>query len=424
MSTLYDILKARDFIHDSTPGLPDRLDKGPITCYVGFDPTADSLHVGNLVPIMGLAWLQRSGGTPLVLVGSGTGLVGDPSGKRQERPVLSREQTQRNADAIRRQLRQFLDFEGDRPARMLDNADWLVGLTLIDFLRDTGKHFTLNYMLQKEAVKSRMETGISFTEFSYMLVQAYDFLHLYRTERCELQLGGSDQWGNITAGIELIGREGEGQAHGLVFPLLTMASGAKFGKSETGNVWLDPAKTSPYQFYQFWLNTDDRDVERLLTFFTFLPLEQIAKLMAEHGADQGQRVAQRALARDVTARVHGESTTNGIIEASAILFGGGDIRAANPAVFPVLAGEVSVTAVSSGEVADGLSLVDALARTPLASSKGDARRGIQGRGFAINGQKAEDVAQVLRPDDLLADRWILLKKGKKHYALLDASEES
>ncbi|MEE8061449.1 MAG: tyrosine--tRNA ligase [Gemmatimonadales bacterium] len=424
MSTLYDILKARDFIHDSTPGLPDRLDKGPITCYVGFDPTADSLHVGNLVPIMGLAWLQRSGGTPLVLVGSGTGLVGDPSGKRQERPVLSREQTQRNADAIRRQLRQFLDFEGDRPARMLDNADWLVGLTLIDFLRDTGKHFTLNYMLQKEAVKSRMETGISFTEFSYMLVQAYDFLHLYRTERCELQLGGSDQWGNITAGIELIGREGEGQAHGLVFPLLTMASGAKFGKSETGNVWLDPAKTSPYQFYQFWLNTDDRDVERLLTFFTFLPLEQIAKLMAEHGADQGQRVAQRALARDVTARVHGESTTNGVIEASAILFGGGDIRAADPAVFPVLAGEVSVTAVSPGEVADGLSLVDALARTPLASSKGDARRGIQGRGFAINGQKAEDVAQVLRPDDLLADRWILLKKGKKHYALLDASEES
>ena len=424
MSTLYDILKARDFIHDSTPGLSDWLDKGPITGYVGFDPTADSLHVGNLVPIMGLAWLQRSGGTPLVLVGSGTGLVGDPSGKRQERPVLSREQTQRNADAIRRQLRQFLDFEGDRPARMLDNADWLVGLTLIDFLRDTGKHFTLNYMLQKEAVKSRMETGISFTEFSYMLVQAYDFLHLYRTERCELQLGGSDQWGNITAGIELIGREGEGQAHGLVFPLLTMASGAKFGKSETGNVWLDPAKTSPYQFYQFWLNTDDRDVERLLTFFTFLPLEQIAKLMAEQGADQGQRVAQRALARDVTARVHGESTTNGVIEASAILFGGGDIRAADPAVFPVLAGEVSVTAVSPGEVADGLSLVDALARTPLASSKGDARRGIQGRGFAINGQKAEDVAQVLRPDDLLADRWILLKKGKKHYALLDASEES
>ncbi len=424
MSTLYDILKARDFIHDSTPGLPDRLDKGPITGYVGFDPTADSLHVGNLVPIMGLAWLQRSGGTPLVLVGSGTGLVGDPSGKRQERPVLSREQTQRNADAIRQQLRQFLDFEGDRPARMLDNADWLVGLTLIDFLRDTGKHFTLNYMLQKESVKSRMETGISFTEFSYMLVQAYDFLHLYRTERCELQLGGSDQWGNITAGIELIGREGEGQAHGLVFPLLTMASGAKFGKSEIGNVWLDPAKTSPYQFYQFWLNTDDRDVERLLTFFTFLPLEQIAKLMAEHGADQGQRVAQRALARDVTARVHGESTTNGVIEASAILFGGGDIRAADPAVFPVLAGEVSVTAVSPGEIADGLSLVDALARTPLASSKGDARRGIQGRGFAINGQKAEDVAQVLRPDDLLADRWILLKKGKKHYALLDASEES
>jgi tyrosyl-tRNA synthetase len=421
MSTLYSTLEARGFVHDFTPGLPGRLEQGPITGYVGFDPTADSLHVGNLVPIMGLAWLQRSGGTPLVLVGSGTGLVGDPSGKRQERPALSHEQMRANADAIRRQLRQFLDFEGDRPARMLDNADWLVDLQLIDFLRDTGKHFTLNYMLQKESVKSRMETGISFTEFTYMLVQAYDFLHLYRSEKCELQLGGSDQWGNITAGIELIGREGEGQAHGLVFPLLTMASGAKFGKSETGNVWLDPARTSPYQFYQFWLNIDDRDVERLLRFMTFLGLEEISQLMAEHQADPGQRIAQRALAEDVTIRVHGQGTTNGVIEASSILFGGGDIRTVDPAVFPVLAGEVPVTVVGAEEIAVGLPLVEALARTPLASSKGDARRGVQGRGYAINGQKAEDVARVLHVEDLLADRWILLKKGKRHYALLDVS---
>ena len=252
-----------------------------------------------------------------------------------------------------------------------------------------------------------------------MLVQAYDFLHLYRSEGCELQLGGSDQWGNITAGIELIGREGEGQAHGLVFPLLTMASGAKFGKSEAGNVWLDPARTSPYQFYQFWLNIDDVDVAQLLRFMTFLGLEEIERLMAEHQTDPGQRTAQRALAQDVTTRVHGAAITNGVIEASAILFGGGDIGAADPAVFPVLAGEVPVTVVGAEEITDGLSLVDALARTPLASSKSDARRGVQGRGYSINGQKAEDVARVLHAEDLLADRWILLKKGKRHYALLD-----
>ncbi len=404
MRTLYDELSSRGFIHDSTPGLADRLAKGPITGYVGFDPTSDSLHVGNLVPIMGLAWLQRTGGTPIVLVGGGTGLVGDPSGKREERPILPAELAQQNSAAIREQLLHFLDFEGSRPARMVDNA---------------GKHFTLNYMMQKESVRSRMEAGISFTEFSYMLVQAYDFLHLFRTEQCELQMGGSDQWGNITAGMELIGREERAKSHGLVFPLLTAASGAKFGKSERGNIWLDPARTTPYQFYQFWLNTDDRDVEKFLKFFTFQALDNIAQLVGDHETDRAQRLAQRELARDLTARVHGNATTAGVIEASRILFGGGDIRAADEDVFHVLAGEVPVARTTREEFAAGISLVDALTRTSLASSKGDARRGLQGKGFAVNAEKTEDVNRVLDESDLLADRWILLKKGKKHYALME-----
>jgi tyrosyl-tRNA synthetase len=422
MSTLYDELSGRGFIQDSTPGLADRLTEGPITGYVGFDPTSDSLHVGNLVPIMGLAWLQRTGGTPLVLVGGGTGLVGDPSGKREERPILATAQARQNATAIREQLRHFLDFEGSRPARMVDNADWLADLRLLDFLRDTGKHFTLNYMMQKESVRSRMETGISFTEFSYMLIQAYDFLHLFRTERCELQMGGSDQWGNITAGMELIGREERAKAHGLVFPLLTAASGTKFGKSERGNIWLDPARTSPYQFYQFWLNTDDRDVERFLKFFTFQSLDAITQLIGEHETDRAQRAAQRALARDLTARVHGDATAAGVIEASRILFGGGDIRAADEGVLHVLAGEVPVARTTREEYAVGISLVDALTRVSLASSKGDARRGLQGKGFTLNGEKTDDVNRVLDESDLLAGRWVLLKKGKKHFALLEVGD--
>jgi tyrosyl-tRNA synthetase len=352
-------------------------------------------------------------------VGGGTGLVGDPSGKREERPILPAELAQQNSAAIREQLLHFLDFEGSRPARMVDNADWLADVRLLDFLRDTGKHFTLNYMMQKESVRSRMEAGISFTEFSYMLVQAYDFLHLFRTQQCELQMGGSDQWGNITAGMELIGREERAKAHGLVFPLLTAASGAKFGKSERGNIWLDPARTTPYQFYQFWLNTDDRDVEKFLKFFTFQALDNIAQLVGDHETDRAQRLAQRELARDLTARVHGDATTAGVIEASRILFGGGDIRAADEDVFHVLAGEVPVARTTREEFAAGISLVDALTRTSLASSKGDARRGLQGKGFAVNAEKTEDVNRVLDESDLLASRWILLKKGKKHYALME-----
>ncbi len=370
MSDLLARLTERGFVQDATPGLAERLQRGPITAYIGFDPTADSLHVGSLVPVMGLAWLQRSGGTPIPLIGGGTGMVGDPSGKRSERPLLTVEQIDANAASVRRQLEHFLSFDGPTAARMRDNAAWLRPLGLMEFLRDTGKHFTLSYMLQKESVKSRMDSGISFTEFSYMLVQAYDFWHLYQAEGCELQMGGSDQWGNITAGIELIARREGKQAHGLVFPLLTTSSGAKFGKSEVGNVWLDPARTSPYQFYQFWLNVDDRDAERCLKLFTFLPLEEIAGVMAAQAADPGRRPAQRRLAGEVTGRVHGEDTTRRVVAASAVLFGGTDIRGAEPGVFEVLGREIPCARMSGATLRAGASAVDLLVTAGLAASKG------------------------------------------------------
>ena len=417
MSDLLSELTARGLVHDVTPGLAERLAQGPVTGYVGFDPTADSLHVGNLVPVMGLAWLQRSGGTPIVLVGAGTGMVGDPSGKRSERPMLSIEQIDHNAAAIQKQLEHFVRFDGPNAARLRNNADWLRPLGLMEFLRDCGKYFTLNYMLQKESVKSRMESGISYTEFSYMLVQAYDFWHLWKTERCELQMGGSDQWGNITAGAELIARREGAQAHGLVFPLLTTAAGGKFGKSEAGNVWLDPRRTTPYQFFQFWVNTDDRDIERLLRFFTFLSAEEIATIMAEQSADPGRRPAQRRLARDVTARVHGEATAEGVINASRLLFGGVDLSAVGPEVFQVLAGEIPTVRVSGPDLTE-LGVVDALVRVGLAASKAEARRGIQQSGFSINGAPVGEIDRILGPADLRGGGYVLLQKGRRNYALL------
>lgn len=417
MPTLIEEIEPRGLIHEATPGLAERLRQGPITGYVGFDPTADSLHVGNLIPVMGLAWLQRCGGTPIVVIGAGTGMVGDPSGRRAERPVLPVEQIDHNAACQRAQLERFLRFDGPNAARVRNNADWLRPLGLMEFLRDAGKHFTLNYMLQKESVKSRMETGISFTEFTYMLVQAYDFWHLWRTERCELQMGGSDQWGNITAGAELIARKEGGSAHGLVFPLLTTASGGKFGKSEEGAVWLDPRKTSPYKFFQYWLNTDDRDVERWLDFFTFFPLEQVVAIMTEHVRDPGKRTAQRRLAEEMTARIHGAQTARGVVAASRLLFGGTDLRAAGPEVFEVLAQEIPVAHLPRAEV-EGLPLLDGLVRAGLATSKGDARRGIQGGGFSVNGEPVRAPERRLGAADLLAGRWVMLQKGRKSYALL------
>jgi len=415
---LLSVLAERGLLHDVTPALADRLAAGPITGYVGFDPTADSLHVGHLMPVMALAWLQRLGGRPIVLVGGGTAMVGDPSGKRSERPMLPVEQIDANAAAVERQLRRYLDFEGPRAARMVNNAEWLRPLRLLEFLRDIGKHFTVNYMLQKESVKARMESGISFTEFGYMLVMAYDYLHLFQTERCELQMGGSDQWGNITAGVELIARREQSQVHGLVCPLLTTSAGSKFGKSEGENIWLDPARTSPYRFYQFWLNSDDRDVERLLKAFTFLPQQEIAAAMAAHAANPGQRTPQRLLAEAMTARVHGPALSRRAVAASGILFGGGDLRSADRETLAVVAGEVRVHAVSRAQLAQGLGLAEALVAAGLASSKADARRGLQGGGYSLNGERL-DAERSLGPGDLLADRYVVLQKGKKNYAMLE-----
>jgi tyrosyl-tRNA synthetase len=332
--------------------------------------------------------------------------------------MLSIEETDANAAAIRKQLSRFLAFEGPAAARMLDNATWLRPLLLMEFLRDTGKHFTVNYMLQKESVMARMETGISFTEFAYMLVQAYDFHHLFTTERCELQMGGSDQWGNITAGIELIARREGGKAHGLVCPLLTTASGGKFGKSEGENIWLDPERTSPYRFYQFWLNTDDRDVERFLGIFTFFPLEEIRGLLQRHAANPGQRIPHRALAEELTTRVHGEAVSRRAVAASAILFGGGDIRDADGETLALVAGEVTVSPVTKRQLEDGLPMVEALTGSGLASSKADARRGLEAGGFSVNGERAA-LDRQLGPNDVLAGRFILLQKGKKTYAMIE-----
>jgi tyrosyl-tRNA synthetase len=422
MADLLTTLTARGMVHDATPDLAARLAAGPIGAYVGFDPTADSLHVGNLVPVMALAWLQRLGGQPVVLVGGGTGLVGDPSGKRAERPMLTEAQVVSNTEAIRSQLARFLTFgDGPTDARMRNNAEWLKPLGLLEFLRDAGKHFTISYMLQKDAVKSRMEQGISFTEFTYMLVQAYDFAHLAKTEGCELQMGGSDQWGNITAGIELAGRRDQRKLHGLTLPLLTTASGAKFGKSEAGNVWLDPAKTSPYAFHQFWLQVEDADVERLLRFFTFLPLEEIAAVMAHHAADPGKRTAQRRLADDVTARIHGSDSVARVTAAATILFGGGDLASADPATVAMLVGAVPNGAIARSTLAAGMSIVEALVETGLAASKGDARRGLESGGFSVNGLVV-NAARLLTEADLMGGHAVLLRKGKRNWAALTAGE--
>jgi len=419
MATLLEELQARDFFQDATPGLAERLAAGSIVGYVGFDPTADSLHVGNLVPVMALSWLQRCGGTPIVLVGGGTGMVGDPSGKRSERPVLSVEQIDHNVACQRVQLERFLSFEGANAARVRNNADWLRPLGLMEFLRDAGKHFTVNYMLAKDSVKNRMETGISYTEFTYMLIQAYDFWHLWKTERCELQMGGSDQWGNITAGTELISRKEGAPAHGLVLPLLTTASGAKFGKSEEGAIYLDPRKTSPYRFFQFWVNSDDRDVERWLRYFTFFPVAEIRALMEEQARDPGKRPAQRRLAEEMTTRIHGPEALRNVLDATKVLFGGAALREVSEGVLALLSQEIPSVRLPRAEVA-GLPVLDALVRSGLASSKGDARRGIQGKGFLVNGEVIAAPERTLAEGDLLHGRFVMLQKGKRNHALLVA----
>ncbi len=345
-------------------------------------------------------------------------MVGDPSGKRTERPMLDAATVAANAAAIRTQLARFFQFgEGPTDGRMLDNAEWLRPLGLLEFLRDAGKYFTVSYMLQKDTVKSRLDSGISFTEFSYMLVQAWDFAHLARTEGCELQMGGSDQWGNITAGIELAARRDGRKTHGLVLPLLTTAAGTKFGKSEAGNVWLDPARTSPYQFHQFWLRSDDADVERLLRFFTFLELDEIAAIMAEHAEDPARRVAQHRLADDVTGRVHGPEAVERVSGAAAILFGGEPLSAADPATVETVLAEVPHAEIGSDELASGISVLEAFTRTGLAGSKKQARQFAATGALWVNDRTA-DLEVPIGPGDLLHQRAVFLRRGKKQWAAL------
>ncbi|HEY3219941.1 MAG TPA: tyrosine--tRNA ligase [Gemmatimonadales bacterium] len=406
-------LEWRGFVQQATPGLAAHFAKGPVTAYCGFDPTAPSLQLGNLMPLMLLANLQRGGHRPIVLMGGGTGLIGDPSGKPGERPLLTKEQARENLQHQRDQMARFLEFgAGPTAALLLDNAKWLGSQGLIDFLRDVGKHFTVNIMLQKESVKARLESGLSFTEFSYMLLQAYDFLHLFRERQCTLQVGGSDQWGNITAGVDLIRRIENGEAHGLVAPLVTMASGKKFGKTETGAIYLDPKLTSPYRFYQFWINADDRDVASYLKLFTLKSREEIDELVARHKRNPADRVAQQELATDVTTRAHGKDATNSSAQASAILFGEMAISTAiGSETFGILAQEIPTASAAPGET---LTLADAIVRTGLTKSKSEARRAIEQGGIYVNQRRAEEISDA----DWIAGRNLLLRKGKKEYALL------
>ena len=415
---LLDELAWRGMLYQHTEALAAALAAGMVTAYCGFDPTAPSLHVGNLVPVMVLAHLQRHSHRPIALVGGGTGMIGDPSGKAAERQLNTPEVVRANSDAIRAQLGRFLDFApGPSGALMRDNADWLMPLKAVEFMRDVGKHFTVNYMMQKESVKARLDGGISYTEFSYMLLQAYDYLQLHRREQCTLQIGGSDQWGNITAGIELIRRVDGHEAHALTMPLVTTASGTKFGKTEAGAVFLDAARTSPYQFYQYWVNADDRDTGRFLRFFTLLPRAEIETLEQAIAERPAQREAQRALAREVTERVHGADAARTAVEVSALLFGTGDAASLSPAALAALAEEVPFREVPApaDRKFDALEL---FVTAQLAPSKGAARRLLEQGGLSVNGRRLGAEERSIGIDAVLAGRHLLLKKGARDYALV------
>jgi tyrosyl-tRNA synthetase len=421
-----DELGWRGLVYQHTDGVPAALASGgnPVSAYIGFDPTGSSLHVGSLVPIMVLVHLQRFGHRPIALVGGGTGMIGDPSGKSTERQLLTAEQVAANAEGIRSQLERFLSFEGANAARMRDNGVWLNSLHLVDFLRDVGKHFTVNYMLQKDSVRSRMDAGISYTEFSYMLLQAYDFLELQRRDGVTLQLGGSDQWGNITAGIELIRRVDGAEAHALTMPLVTTSSGAKFGKTEAGAVWLDAARTSPYAFYQFWLATEDADVGRHLRYYTLLSRAEIEALDSATAAAPERREAQQALARDVTRRVHGESALAAAEQVSTFFFGTLDAAELTEAAFGILRAEapfaeVTRETLASETDASRFDVLKLLTASGLAASNGAAKRLLEQGGVSVNKRKlAAADRHVPAGDALLRGGHVVVGKGKRDYAVL------
>ena len=412
---LLDELDRRGAIADVTDraALDQLLSDGPQTIYIGFDPTADSLHVGSLLPALMLARFQRAGHRPIVLVGGATGMVGDPSGRSAERQLQSIETIRANGDAIKDQLARFFQFEGDAAAIAVNNYDWTQGVSYLEFLRDIGKHFTVNHMLAKESVRSRLEDrehGISYTEFSYMLLQAFDFLHLFDRHACRIQGGGSDQWGNITAGIELIRRKNGGQAFGITFPLLTTSSGEKFGKSAGNAIWLDANRTSPYQFYQYWINTDDRDVERFLKLFTFLDLDEIAAIM-QHPPDQ--RVAQKRLAAEVTRLVHGAEALAQAGKASEVLFGGEVAGLTDKDLSEIFADVPSFEVDLSAPIR----ITDVLVRAGAAKSKGEATRLVAGGGVYLNNRRVQAAELQIGRDDRASESMLILRVGKKSYYL-------
>ncbi len=417
---LIEELEWRGLVNQVThPELGDRLEQERFTFYCGFDPTAESLHIGNLVPIMGMMHLQRRGHRPLVLVGGVTWLICDPSCKTLELKLQTRENLERHLAGIRTQLGRLLAFEGDNAATLVNNADWLGELRLLDFLRDIGKHFSVNVMLAKESVRARLEDrdhGISYTEFTYSLLQAYDFLHLHDTFGCRLQVGGSDQWGNIVAGMDLTRRLRQSETFGLTFPLVTKSDGAKFGKSEQGNVWLDPARTSPYKFYQFWINQADADVPRLLRYFTFLPQEEIAGLEQELAAAPEKRAAHRRLAEEVTAMIHGQDQLANAAKASQAMFGG-ELSGLDDATLEDIFSEMPSTRFPREALTSGKALLDVLVESGVFPSKGEARRTIKSGGVYLNNERIAEDAR-LSEASLCSERIAVVRKGKKHYHLL------
>ena len=422
MSAFIEELHWRGMLYASTEGAAEHLAEGQRTAYIGFDPTAASLHVGHLLQVMGLVHFQRAGHVPIALVGGGTGLIGDPSGKSAERQLLTKERVAENAEGIRKQLEQFLDFEVKaNPARMRNNLDWLGSLPLVDFLRDIGKHFSVNQLLARESVKRRIEneeTGISFTEFSYALLQSYDFLELFRRDGCTVQMGGSDQWGNITAGTDLIRRTTGERAYGVVIPLVTKADGTKFGKTESGAVWLDPELTSPFRFYQFWINAEDADAGRYLRFFSLRSREEIGALEEAVRTEPQARAAQRALAEEVTRRAHGETGLSRAMQATEVLFGGEIERLGADEVADIFSDVPSATVPRASLEGEGMALVDLLVEAGVATSKGDARRSVEGGGIYVNNRRVADAGHRVAVADAIEGRFLVLRKGKKSYHMV------
>ncbi len=413
-------------IQDIMPGTEDQLKKEMTSAYIGFDPTADSLHIGSLVPILLLVHLQKAGHKPFALVGGATGMVGDPSGKSEERNLLSEEVLKHNQEGVKKQLMQYLDFNPElkNAAEMVNNFDWFKNITFLDFIRDVGKHITVNYMMSKDSVKKRLdgETGMSFTEFTYQLVQGYDFYWLYKNKNCKLQMGGSDQWGNMTTGTELIRRKAGGEAFVFTNPLITKADGGKFGKTESGNVWLDPVRTTPYQFYQFWLNASDTDAEKWIKIFTFLSQAEINNILDEHKKDAGKRILQKRLAEEVTKFVHGVTALEEAIATTEKLFANQSASAESLSIEDLegMEGVVKID-FAKDKIVEGIDVVSFLAETAIFSSKGEAKKLVQGGGVSINRKKIDNVQFAIDNSSLLHDKYLLVQKGKKNYYLVTIS---